>query len=392
MSFSNFNLQKRVENYEISNMFNAYSRVDIVMGEDEEGNVLTVSYPNIPDEQVSGRIMTVEIPMCTDSTLALAAATRIYNSLTSKNPTAFQYQPMQAINALADPSIEFGDSVDINGVHSGFYVREVNFGRLMKTNLSAPADEEIDHEYPYQTPEQRQITRSNKEFKSGLYVNAQAISAEVSERTAQGEYFSSQLQIQATQIAAKVSATGGNNSTFGWVLNASGHTWYAGSKQVMKVNSSGLEVTGKITATSGKIGNFNIGSKAIWNNISQFNGTQSSGVYLGTDGIQLGQRFKVDTSGNVTATRLTVDTLIIGGQSVSAATLNNRANSAYTSTSAGGYCYTGATNGTNAYKQINDSERGGIWVNSIVFKNRGISLYPVRGADGGIVNALCSNY
>ncbi len=385
MSFSNFNINQRAEDYEVSDLFDAYSRVDVVMGEDEEGNVLVVSYPNTPN--ASGRVLTVNIPMCTDSALALTAATRIYNSLTSKNATAFQYQPMQAQNALADPSLEFGDSVDINGVHSGFYVREVAFGRLMKTNLAAPADEEIDHEYPYITPEQRQITRSNKMFRSGLYVNAQAISAEVEARTAQGEQFASQLQIQATQIAAKVSEKGGNNSTFGWVLNANGHIWYAGNKQVMKVSSSGLEVTGKITATSGKIGNFNIGTKAIWNNISEFNGTQSSGVYLGTDGIQLGQRFKVERNGNVTATRLTVDTLIIGGTAVSAATLNNRANSAYSSTSSGGYCYEGASQGYSAYNAITNN--GYIAVNNIAFRNRTVGWYPVRSADGNVIYAMC---
>ena len=387
MSFSNYNIQKRVEDYEISQIFNAYSRVDITMGEDEEGNVLTVSYPDIPDDQVSGRILMVDIPMCTDSSLALSAARRIYNSLSTKDATAFQYQPMQARGALADPSLEFGDSVDIKGVHSGFYTREVNFGKLMKTNLSAPADEEIDHEFPYVSPEQRQITRSNKQFRSGLNVTAQAIDAEVEARIEQGERLSSQLQIQATQIAAKVSATGGNNSSFGWVLDSSGHTWYSGSRQVMRVDSSGLEVTGKITATSGKIGSFNIGDRAIWNNISKFGGTQSRGVYVGTDGIQLGQRFFADTSGNVTATRLEVDTLIIEGTAVSAAMLNARANSAYSSTSYGGYCYNGATMGMSAYDAINNN--GYIAVNQILFRNYAVRWAPVRSADGGVVYAMC---
>lgn len=357
MSFSNLNIGKNVENYETSEIFDAYGRIDIVLGEDEQGNIITVSYPDIPDDQVAGRIMTVDMPMCTSTTLARTSAQRIYNSLTNYNETAFQYQPMQADGAIADPSIEFGDGVDINGVHSGFYTREVTFGRLMRTDLSAPTDEEIDHEYPYQDTKQRQITRNAKEMKSGLYVTAQAITAEVEARTAQGEQFASQLSIQATQIAAKVSSTGGNNSSFGWVLNSSGHTWYSGNRQVMKVNSSGLEVTGKITATTGQIGGFNIKSNAIWNNISQFNGTQNTGVYLGTDGIQLGQRFKVDTSGNVTATRLTVDTLVIGGTSVSASTLNSRANSAYSSTSSGGYCYNGAVGGY-AFKDATSNSSG----------------------------------
>ena len=122
----------------------------------------------------------------------------------------------------------------------------------------------------------------------------------------------------------------------------------------MAVTASGLKVTGEVQATTGKIGGFNIKASAIWNNLSSFGGSQSRGVYIGTDGIQLGQRFKVDTSGNVTATRLTVDTLYIGGTAVSASTLNSRANSAYTSTSSGGYCYGGANAGYKFDAMINN--------------------------------------
>lgn len=316
MSFSNFNVGKNLENLETSEAFDAYARVDVVMGEDEEGNVITVSYPaNVADDE--GRILTVDMPMCTDTTLAQTAAQRIYNSLMTKDQTAYQYQPLQADGALADPSMEFGDSVDVNGVHGGFFTRSVSFGRLMKTTLTAPTDEEIDHEYPYQDSQQRQITRTNKELKSGLYVTSQAITAEAEARQADSTEFRSQLQVQATQIAAKVSQTGGNNSTFGWVLNSSGHTWYAGSRQVMKITASGLEVTGKITATSGQIGGFTIGSDSIYSNgMSSMSSTQTTGVHVGTDGIKLGQNFSVDTSGNVTANRGTFGSLNVqNGQS-----------------------------------------------------------------------------
>ena len=40
MAFTNFNLGKRVSNYHISKTFDAYVRVDVVMGEDE-GTLVT---------------------------------------------------------------------------------------------------------------------------------------------------------------------------------------------------------------------------------------------------------------------------------------------------------------------------------------------------------------
>lgn len=318
MSFTSFNIGSNAENYETSEIFDTYGRVDVILGEDEEGNIITVSYPNIPDDQVGGRILTVDMPMCTDTTLANTAAQRIYNSLTTGNDTGFQYQPMQATGTLADPSMEFGDSVDINGTHSGFYTRDVTFGRLMRTDLTSPADEELDHEYPYQDAQQRQITRTNKEMKAGLYVTSQAITAEASARIAADATINATLSVQATQIAARVTKAGGNNSSFGWVLNDTSHTWYSGNQEVMRVNKNGLYVKGEISATKGVIGGFTIGATSIYSNgMSSMSSSQSTGVHVGTDGIKLGQNFKVDTSGNLTASKGTFGSLSVSGGSSS---------------------------------------------------------------------------
>ena len=116
------------------------------------------------------------------------------------------------------------------------------------------------------------------------------------------------FSIQNDKIEARVSKIGGNNSSFGWVLDSSSHTWYAGNKQVMKVNASGLEISGKVTAKSGYIGNesqgFVIGSRAIYNGMTSLGDTTHNGVYAGVDGIALGRgNFKVDASGYLTAKR-----------------------------------------------------------------------------------------
>lgn len=338
MSFSNINIGKKVDNYDVSEVFNSYGRVDVVLGEDNEGNIITVSYPNISDDKVSGRILTVDMPMCTDTTLARTAAMRIFNSLMSKDPTAFQYQPQMTNGAIVDPSIEFGDSIDVNGVHSGFHVRTTIFGRLMKNDLSSPSDEEIDHEYPYEDSKQRQITRTNKEYRARFVVTDERITSEVSrlesadsalstritqnanaitleaQRRASGDSgLQSQLTVQAGQISARVTKTGGNNSSFGWTLTDSGHTWYSSNRQVMQVNSSGLSVVGKITATSGKIGGFDIGENELTYNGQPWMGTKTTGIYIGVNGIQCGNangnHFRVTNQGelicnNITATGL----------------------------------------------------------------------------------------
>ncbi len=68
-------------------------------------------------------------------------------------------------------------------------------------------------------------------------------------------------------------------------------------------------ITGKINATSGKIGNFDINGAIYSNNKNAFN-SSNSGVYLGDDGIALGaptKGFTVTSEGVLTAKEATID-------------------------------------------------------------------------------------
>ena len=297
------NLQRRVSEVNVSPQFQNYSKVVIHVSDES-------SYEVGND---TGRTLEITNPFGTQE-----MAENILASL-----SGYQYQPYTADGALLDPAAEVGDAVNVRGAYGGIYTREKTFGRLMKSDVSAPQDEEINHEYAYESPERREFKRSIDEVKASLI-------------------------IANDRIDASVTRTGGSEESFGWSLQSDAHRWYANGQEVMAVTASGLTVKGVVEATSGKIGGFNITASSLWNNLSSFGGSQSSGVYIGTNGIQLGQRFKVDTSGNVTATRLTVDTLYIGGTAVSASTLNSRANSAYTSTSSGGYCYSGVSSWNSA--------------------------------------------
>lgn len=283
-------LGRRVSSLDISPQFTNYSKVVIHIDDEtavEVGND-------------TGRTLELDNPFGTQQ-----MAQDILNKL-----SGYQYQPYSADGALLDPAAEIGDAANIRGSYGGIYTRSRTFGRLMKADISAPTDEEINHEYKFETPEKREFARQIDDVKASLI-------------------------IANNRIDAKVEQNGGNNSSFGWTLTATGHKWFSGNKEVMSVTASGLKVTGEVQATSGKIGNFNIGASAIWNNISSFGGNQSSGVYVGTNGIQLGQRFKVDSSGNVTATNMKLTgTLTVGSTTITADNLRlgaERANGGYSS-------------------------------------------------------------
>ena len=360
-------LGNKVAKVDVSPAFDAYSKVIIHISDDTQ----------VVAGNDSGRTLEIDNPFGNQE-----MADRMLASL-----QGFQYRPYTANGALLDPAAEIGDALSTETSYGGIYTRSRNFGRLMKADVSAPTDEEIDHEYKFESPTERKFKRTVGEVKASILLTNERIDLEVSERKAQGDELSSRLSltasaitaevqratqaegnlsaslsVQATQIAAKVSSSGGNNSSFGWTLTNNAHSWYSGNTEVMRVSASGLMVKGEVQATSGKIGGFTIGSSAIYNNISQFGGTQTNGVYLGTDGIQLGQNFKVNSSGAVTASSLALKGTItfLNSDGTSAGTLsaadlrtgayqaaNNYGswNRAHISTSPGGYCYGGAGGG-----------------------------------------------
>lgn len=213
----------------------------------------------------------------------------------------FQYQPYTAEGAMIDPSVELGDGVTANNVYSGVYTQKISFGPRLTATVSAPEDEELNHEYPYKSKPNKEITREAKLLRAEMRIQADRITLEVNERKTAVEQLTAQLQVQAGLIEAKVSKTGGNASSFGWVLTDTDWTIKANSRDVLKATRAGLEVYGRIVADSGKIGGFDILSNYLSCNNQTWGGTNTTGIYLGPSGFQLGRNFKVDSAGNLTA-------------------------------------------------------------------------------------------
>ena len=417
-------LGKEVATLDVSPQFNAYSGVEIVVSED-------ISY--LAGNR-SGRVLTIENPWGTQ-----AQATAILNALQAKG---FQYQPYTAEGAILNPAAEIGDGVTISDTYSGLYKINRNYSPLMSANLEAPQDEEIDHEYPYEPKQDRIYKREIAEANAQISLNANAITAEVTNRTNADNNLNTTLTSKINQTATNINATvtqvSNNkldhtraNTSFGWDLTATAFKINSsGSKNVFTCNSSGITiqgnatVTGKIQATSGFIGSsasngFTIRNTGIsygtvnsdGNDLAiDSNGNYVNGVFISRNRIRLGNNFvvtntgavtarnlalrggsivindangnaafKVTSTGGVTATNLTITggsikigsnfsvtstgnvtannmtlkgTLTVGGSTITADSLRQGAeranngysnwNSAYNSTSSGGYCYSGA--------------------------------------------------
>lgn len=305
------NIRRRASSLDASPQFDSYSKVIIHVSDE--------STVTVGDD--TGRTLEIDNPFGTQQMAAdILARLRGY-----------QYQPYEADGALLDPAAEIGDGVAVGNIYGGIYRRGTSFSRIMASNIAAPKDEEIDHEFKYESSQERKYSRDIGDMQATL-------------------------RFQSDQIEAKVSQVN-NNQSFGWKLLSDRWVVSGNGHDIFTVNKDGGTFAGEVVADKGKIGGFTISATAIYNNISKFGGTQSSGVYIGTDGIQLGQNFKVTASGAVTASNMTLSgTLNIGGQNITAAVLRSGAQSAYSNGSywsggsGYGYNYHNATvNGTDSY-------------------------------------------
>lgn len=261
------NIRRRARNLDDSPQFDSYSKVIIHVGKDSQITVGTDT----------GRTLEIDNPFGTRQ-----MAEDILAKL-----QGYQYQPYTAESAILDPAAEIGDGVTVGNVYGGLYRRSTSFGRLMASDIAAPQDEEINHEFAFESPTERKFSRELGDVRADL-------------------------RVQSDEISAKVSATS-IGEEFGWELLSDHWSVLANGQEVFRVDQNGGTFTGEVVASSGRIGGFTISASAIYNNISEFGGSQSSGVYIGTDGIQLGQGFRVDASGHLTCENATVQGTIRAG-------------------------------------------------------------------------------
>ena len=247
--------------------FDGFSKVIIRTGEyDSDGNEIIYESGN-----TTGRTLECEIDWGSQT-----VADNILSVI-----SGWSYQPYEASDVVINPALELGDSISINGVYSGIYTDTIKFAQLFTADTKAPYDDEIDHEYAYEDPREKKYIRRMEEVKA-------------------------EMSILAGTITAKVDKTK-TGQTFGWTVTDSQWNVFNEDGAILTVNADGAYVKGEIQADSGLIGGFNIGSDAIYHTINEY-GSQASntGVYVGTDGLQLGKKFLVDPYGNVRASALTV--------------------------------------------------------------------------------------
>lgn len=267
---SSVNILRNMVSFDKAEQFDGFSKVIIIVSDEIEYSAGTET----------GRTLTLNCPWGTQE-----IANNILESI-----RGFRYQPMTADGALIDPSAEIGDGISANGVYSGIYSLDINYNSNLPADVSAPADEELYEEHTYVPKSEREVTRKFLEYQAQFRIQDGKITTEVEERKSDTKSIRATLEVQADQITAKVNKNDGSSSTFGWALDTASWRIFSGSNTVLKADKNGLEVKGVIRATSGEIGGFKITSNSLTYNNQTWGGTNSTGIYIGPQGIQCGSK------------------------------------------------------------------------------------------------------
>jgi len=205
----------------------------------------------------SGNVFEVDCPLVTPNQRQIVA-----DALLAK-VYGFSYQPFEADGALLNPAAELGDAITAFGVYGGLYKQNTTFGRLMSASIGAPSEEEIDSEFQFKSENERRYSRKFADI-------------------------AAELSIQADQISAKVSKVGSNSSnTFSWQLQSDHFSVFSGSREMLRIDSSGSSFAGVVKANSIAVGTITIGGTTY--NAGHITGSQvGTGTITGGSGGNIG--------------------------------------------------------------------------------------------------------
>lgn len=97
----------------------------------------------------TGRTLEVDCPWATQ-----AMANNLLASV-----SGYAYQPFSTSGAILDPAAELGDAITVNGISSLLASIDTTADALYSADIGAPGEEEVDHEYPYLSHQDRALKR-----------------------------------------------------------------------------------------------------------------------------------------------------------------------------------------------------------------------------------------
>ena len=204
------------------------------------------------------------------------------------------YKGFRADNAPLDIGAELGDGVTVDGLYSVLAYRSVRFGPGHFSEIAAPGENELRHEYNYLSPTeklQRKIASTN----SRITKTAEQIKLEVNNEI---KGLSSSLELTANSLTSQIQAIDGRVTTVKQTVDG------------LTVDVNGPN--GKFSKLQQKVDSFTI---------SVDNGSTSSTIKLTAGGAEIVSQ-EIKMTGLVTFTGLSNGTTEINGACIKTGTID----------------------------------------------------------------------
>lgn len=117
----------------------------------------------------SGYVLTAECPYATDQ-MAADALAKVQNKT---------YLGYRSTDTVLPVDAELGDGVTVGGIYSMLAYRKVSFGPGHMSEISAPGENEVDHEYPYISSTKRETGRKLAQTRSMITKSAEEINLRI---------------------------------------------------------------------------------------------------------------------------------------------------------------------------------------------------------------------
>lgn len=221
-------LGRRMMDFSSSPAFRAFSRVTLWV---DDNNCYTAG-----DD--TGRTLEADCPWATQS---------ICDDVLSK-VNGYQYVPFTAMDAMLDPAAEIGDGVTANGRYSVISSIEATFDPMFTATVQAPADEELDHEFPYKSSSTRSFERKLAQTRAAITVKADEIMEKVEDEL---KGLSSSINVKLDSIKLEVTTESGTSSISllgGGTIDLTGFVTFTGLAGGTTTIDGGCIKTGTIDA------------------------------------------------------------------------------------------------------------------------------------------------
>lgn len=197
--------------YHISEPYQAFSKVELDLSEE--------LYVEAGDD--TGRTLEVALPVVTTED-GEDIAEDILDAL-----DGFIYTPLTADGAILDPAYEIGDHVTVGtatvGTTTGILATQtMRLDSLCASDITSPGDEELDHEYPYESVSRRAINRRVSEVNAKAVIAADHISWIVESGTSASDFTMTDRAISQATSTLSLTAVSSEGVTVGTVDSTTG--------------------------------------------------------------------------------------------------------------------------------------------------------------------------